>query len=157
MSPASRRQAPLKIFIRVDLPAPFSPTSTCTSPARRSKLTLSRATTPGKVLRMPLILNMGGSGIAGRHSLCGSGATGPPHLPHYRGVDPPVYRDRRVDGDRLDDRVHARRADRTPDLRAAHLHVGAGGNRHSLVADGIGAAAGAGARPGTGGGQGRSQ
>src|SRR6187401_231501 len=36
------------MFIRVDLPAPFSPSSAWTSPSRRSKLTSSFATVPGK-------------------------------------------------------------------------------------------------------------
>src|SRR5215471_17571928 len=35
------------MLISVDLPAPFSPNSTWTSPRRRSKSTPSRATTPG--------------------------------------------------------------------------------------------------------------
>src|SRR5262249_22129071 len=35
------------MLISVDLPAPFSPNSTCTSPRRRSKSTPSSATTPG--------------------------------------------------------------------------------------------------------------
>src|SRR5947207_4320177 len=38
------------MFIRVDLPAPFSPRSACTSPRRRSKSTASFATMPGKRL-----------------------------------------------------------------------------------------------------------
>src|SRR3954451_11540619 len=36
------------MFISVDLPAPFSPSSACTSPSRRSKSTSSFATIPGK-------------------------------------------------------------------------------------------------------------
>src|ERR671937_63390 len=43
------------MFISVDLPAPFSPRSACTSPRRRSKSTLSSATTPGKRLVIPRI------------------------------------------------------------------------------------------------------
>src|SRR6187551_1757427 len=38
--------------MRVDLPAPFSPTSAWISPARTRKSTRSSATTPGNVLRM---------------------------------------------------------------------------------------------------------
>src|SRR5579884_2238297 len=41
------------MFISVDLPAPFSPSSACTSPLRRSKSTWSFARTPGKRLVMP--------------------------------------------------------------------------------------------------------
>src|SRR5688572_6674091 len=37
-------------LIRVDLPAPFSPTSACTSPGSSRKETLSRARTPGNLL-----------------------------------------------------------------------------------------------------------
>ena len=46
--PASRRTAPLMIFISVDFPAPFSPSKTCTSPASSSRFTPSNAMTPGK-------------------------------------------------------------------------------------------------------------
>jgi hypothetical protein len=37
----------------VDLPAPFSPSSVCTSPRRRSKSILSLARTPGNCFVMP--------------------------------------------------------------------------------------------------------
>src|SRR3569833_2327124 len=43
---------PESTFISVDLPAPFSPTSACTSPGSRLKLTPSSARTPGNVLTM---------------------------------------------------------------------------------------------------------
>src|SRR5215475_6373224 len=43
------------MFISVDLPAPFSPSSACTSPRRTSNETSSFATTPGNTLRMPRI------------------------------------------------------------------------------------------------------
>src|SRR5215472_4462658 len=43
------------MFISVDLPAPFSPSSACTSPRRTSSDTSSLATTPGNSLRMPRI------------------------------------------------------------------------------------------------------
>jgi hypothetical protein len=43
MRPASRASVPARIFINVDLPAPFSPVSAWTSPLRRSKRTSSRA------------------------------------------------------------------------------------------------------------------
>ena len=45
--PRRRRTAPARIFISVDLPAPFSPTSACTSPAPTSNETPSSARTPG--------------------------------------------------------------------------------------------------------------
>src|ERR687889_2465728 len=44
--PASGATAPVMILISVDLPAPFSPTSACTSPAHRSKDTPRSARTP---------------------------------------------------------------------------------------------------------------
>ena len=50
ISPSSAGWTPERIFISVDLPAPFSPTSACTSPARRSKSTRSSAVTPAKCL-----------------------------------------------------------------------------------------------------------
>src|SRR4029453_4232577 len=43
------------MFISVDLPAPFSPSSACTSPRRTSNETSSLATTPGNSLRIPCI------------------------------------------------------------------------------------------------------
>src|SRR5471030_2139128 len=43
----------------VDLPAPFSPTIAWISPARTVRLTLSSATTPGNVFRMPRISRIG--------------------------------------------------------------------------------------------------
>ena len=42
---------PARIFMNVDLPAPFSPTTANTSPALKRKETLSNACTPGKCLR----------------------------------------------------------------------------------------------------------
>src|SRR6266850_1467957 len=50
ISPASARYTPARIFIRVDLPAPFSPRRPTTSPGPTEKLTSSRARTPGKDL-----------------------------------------------------------------------------------------------------------
>src|SRR5437868_1886914 len=41
------------MFESVDLPAPFSPRSACTSPSAASKSTPSFATTPGKRLTIP--------------------------------------------------------------------------------------------------------
>src|SRR2546429_7941312 len=52
---------PAMIFINVDLPAPFSPISACTLPARRRKATWSSATTPGNALTMPSISSNGGA------------------------------------------------------------------------------------------------
>src|SRR3954452_22919654 len=41
------------MFISVVLPAPFSPSSACTSPRRRSRSMWSLATVPGKILVIP--------------------------------------------------------------------------------------------------------
>ena len=46
---------PARMFMRVDLPAPFSPGRAWTSHVRRSKSTWSLATTPGKRLTIPRI------------------------------------------------------------------------------------------------------
>src|SRR6218665_1420826 len=55
------------IFISVDLPAPFSPSSACTEPGRRRNCTLSSATTPGKDLLTPRTCSRqagpGGTGV----------------------------------------------------------------------------------------------
>src|SRR5208337_4104783 len=50
---------PLSTFIRVDFPAPFSPTRQWISRSSTWKLTLFNATTPGKVLVMFFISSMG--------------------------------------------------------------------------------------------------
>ncbi len=47
MRPVVGGTTPPMIFISVDLPAPFSPTSPITSPGSTEKLTSSSATTPG--------------------------------------------------------------------------------------------------------------
>src|SRR5262249_48718840 len=52
---------PQMIFTSVDLPAPFSPSSACTSPARRLKFTPSGACTPGKLLEMSVRTKSGSS------------------------------------------------------------------------------------------------
>src|SRR4051812_16345330 len=52
---------PQTILTSVDLPAPFSPSSACTSPARRLKLTPSRARTPGKLFAMSFSAKSGSS------------------------------------------------------------------------------------------------
>src|SRR5437660_1768181 len=52
------------MFISVDLPAPFSPSSACTSPCRRSRLTLSFASTPGNRFVIPRSSRRGASAIA---------------------------------------------------------------------------------------------
>ena len=61
ISPSSAAARPARIFISVDFPAPFSPTSTSTSPARASSETSSSARTPGKLFPMPRISSSGGT------------------------------------------------------------------------------------------------
>src|SRR6478609_3809027 len=53
MEPASGRYAPAIVLIRVDFPAPFSPSKACTSPACAEKETASSDFTPGKLFVMP--------------------------------------------------------------------------------------------------------
>src|SRR5687768_5725384 len=52
MVPEEGLSAPETREMSVDLPAPFSPNSTCTSPRLRSKSTSMNASTPGKRLEM---------------------------------------------------------------------------------------------------------
>ena len=52
--PASAEYAPAKTFIKVDLPAPLSPTSAITSPRATSKSASRRACSPPKLLSIPL-------------------------------------------------------------------------------------------------------
>ena len=53
MRPASRRSMPATIFISVDFPAPFSPSSRCTSPGATLRLPSRRAVTPPNRFWMP--------------------------------------------------------------------------------------------------------
>jgi hypothetical protein len=55
MVPASMPYTPVSALMSVDLPAPFSPMSECTSPGNIRKSTSSSALTPGKVIEMPRI------------------------------------------------------------------------------------------------------
>ena len=57
--PSSGACTPARVFISVDLPAPFSPTIAWTSPAFRSRSTPCRTSTPTKLLRMPSICRSG--------------------------------------------------------------------------------------------------
>ena len=69
ISPASHRWMPASTFISVDLPAPFSPISACTSPARSSNPTWSSAWTPAKLLhkpRMETSVSMSGEPVGSR-------------------------------------------------------------------------------------------
>src|SRR3954447_8599342 len=57
------------MFISVDLPAPFSPSSACTSPRRTSRSTLSFATIPGNRFVIPRNSRTGGSSAIRRDSM----------------------------------------------------------------------------------------
>src|SRR5947207_1527776 len=59
---------PASTFMRVDLPAPFSPTTASTSPARSSSETPSSACTPGNALLSLRTCNRGGvfTALSGR-------------------------------------------------------------------------------------------
>src|SRR5882672_3200542 len=59
ISPASGWYTPARIFIKVDLPAPFSPTSACTSPARADRFTSASTVFPANDLLMPRISSAG--------------------------------------------------------------------------------------------------
>src|SRR5215204_4064956 len=63
-SPPSGSTAPVMILISVDLPAPFSPMSACTSPARSSSEALFSAWTPAYDFVMSVARRSGTSAIA---------------------------------------------------------------------------------------------
>src|SRR5215208_4552447 len=65
------------MFISVDLPAPFSPSSACTSPCFKSKSIALLASTPGKCLVMPASSRRGASAMALGRRLRG-GPSDPP-------------------------------------------------------------------------------
>src|SRR5262245_46037618 len=64
------------MFIKVDLPAPFSPSSACTSPARMSKSMSALATTPGKLFPMPRMSTNGTCSAAARSVLAAASRAG---------------------------------------------------------------------------------
>src|SRR5215203_2056452 len=64
-SPLSGCTAPARIFIRVDLPAPFSPTTACTVPASTARSTPTRAWIPPYALRRPVTAIAGGEAGTG--------------------------------------------------------------------------------------------
>src|SRR5258708_34112951 len=55
ISPASGSCTPARIFIKVDLPAPFSPHNACTVPGRTLNVTSASARTGPNCLEMPRI------------------------------------------------------------------------------------------------------
>ena len=90
ISPASGWYTPARIFIRVDLPAPFSPTRAWTSPGWSSKLASASAWTPGKSLVIPVI-STSRSRIGSSSKPAGLNGTG---LPQVCGSPEPCYPDR---------------------------------------------------------------
>src|SRR3954453_3051607 len=66
---------PARMFISVDLPAPFSPQMTCTSPGRTSRSTCASATFPPKDLAMPRRLRSGSGPLMGSPGSCGRRAS----------------------------------------------------------------------------------
>src|SRR5438093_11626639 len=66
--PESAVTAPVMILMRVDLPAPFSPTRAWTSPARSSNETSRSAVSPEYDLLMDVACKSGGSGIGAQRS-----------------------------------------------------------------------------------------
>src|SRR5215510_8979893 len=64
---------PVRMFIRVDFPAPFSPSRAWISPGHISRSTSWLATTPGKYLAMPFSCTSGGVPGASRWCSAGSG------------------------------------------------------------------------------------
>src|SRR5947208_3310040 len=66
--PASLWYTPARIFMSVDLPAPFSPTSAWISPRRSSKRQLRSAWTPGKSLLIPSISTSRSPTASGTHT-----------------------------------------------------------------------------------------
>src|SRR5690625_2296456 len=59
ISPVSGNSAPARILIRVDFPAPFSPTRACTVPGRTSRSACRIARTAPKRFEIPLSLTRG--------------------------------------------------------------------------------------------------
>src|ERR671939_671070 len=77
------------MFESVLLPAPFSPSSACTSPTAASKSTASFATTPGKDFVIPRITTAGDGG-APPAPLRSSSASSANRLP-LRAADPALH------------------------------------------------------------------
>src|SRR5438552_12974318 len=133
ISPESLPSEPLRIFMSVDLPAPFSPSRTCTSPGATSRSTSSRATTPGKDLRTFCMCSRSGrgSGLTDPLARRGGGrandeAGGEDHAPRLLAV--PV--------DALEQRAQRELAHLDPRLMdGGERDVAEGGQRRVVVAD----------------------
>src|SRR3954470_10268534 len=83
IEPASGCVIPDRTLISVDLPAPFSPSRQCTSPARIARWMSSFATTPGNAFVIPISSTAGASAPAVESIPCGrSDVTEPDRLLH---------------------------------------------------------------------------
>src|SRR5579859_1960729 len=93
ISPPSGRYRPVRMFESVLLPAPFSPSSACTSPAAASKSTPSFAITPGNRFVIPRIATAGEAPGSPAPLVAGSevGACCPTSLARWRNVRHRAY------------------------------------------------------------------
>src|SRR5581483_3918857 len=86
--PASGRSRPERIPIRVDLPAPFSPSRQCTSPPRSARSTRSFASTPGNAFVIPRSSTIGvplSFGALRVNEVCSKTRSPRWHRAHHRG------------------------------------------------------------------------
>src|SRR5436190_768137 len=74
--PPSGRYTPVKIWIRVDLPAPLAPSRAWTSPTRQVRSTPSRTRLPENDLVIPSASRKGTVVISGRANACSLGPEG---------------------------------------------------------------------------------
>src|SRR3954465_10445612 len=86
ISPSVGATTPDTHLISVDFPAPLGPSRQCTSPARTSKATPFRASTPGYCFEIPLTSSSGALSLILRPPLLQS--TRPPSAPHVRTATP---------------------------------------------------------------------
>src|ERR1700756_3305072 len=77
---------PVRMFIRVDLPAPFSPSRACTSPGRTSRSIASLATRPGNSLVMRTSSTFGPAAPAAAGA--GAAKASGPAMPNSGGFQP---------------------------------------------------------------------
>src|SRR5258705_9264992 len=100
--PESGATAPVMILMRVDFPAPFSPTSAWTSPSRRSKETSSSACRPAYDLLMAVACRSNFGFFTGADIVI--------PLPDRRRLRPQIFRDgilrKRLERRNDDSRAH---------------------------------------------------
>src|SRR6476660_115798 len=129
ISPESACSAPARMFMSVDLPAPFSPSRAWTSPARASKSTWSLARTPGKDLTTPTASRAAG--------MAGVVMAGPDRQPFAWPLGP----GRRVAPDRPGPRISRQRRQLAVDALVPPVHADfalrPGGTGRELVEVGL--------------------